>query len=99
MEQIPNFSLLRLTSCQVFFQHFGVSGSSGGSAKDGEGGERRPAPLRAEWVCDLAFKIFLSLNRFLNRMRQVCDDEYASIIGAIFLFPRTNGRTPLFAMF
>ena len=29
-----------------------------------------PPPLKADWVTDLAFRMFLNLNKFLNKMRQ-----------------------------
>jgi hypothetical protein len=52
---------LFMSTLDVFFGEFARAADAGG----------RSTPIRAEWVSDIAFKIFLSLNRFLNRMRQV----------------------------
>ena len=51
---------LFMSTVEVFFGEFERAALAGG----------RSTPIRAEWVSELAFKIFLSLNRFLNRMRQ-----------------------------
>ena len=52
---------LFMSTLEVFFGEF---------EREARHAETRPAPLRAEWVRELAFKVFLSLNRFVNRMRQ-----------------------------
>ena len=51
---------LFMSTLEVFFGEFERAANAGG----------RSTPIRQDWVSELAFKIFLSLNRFLNRMRQ-----------------------------
>ncbi len=57
------WDLMKLFSStlEVFFDEWDQRAAQAGT---------RPAPMRPEWVVELADKIFFSLARFVNRLRQ-----------------------------